>query len=240
MLLVALVLLISGSTIFAYLTLSNDHAKTPVVTAPPKATMIITPSAPDLHTDPSGFYTWLTSRQTANVQSFTDPTLGWETSGNCAFVNRDYQVSAQPSPGVVILASCLATKTNYIDFAFQVDMTMSRSETAGLIFRSNSVLNADYLFEVNSNATYFLNASTLSLSSQTSIIPSGSFPGQTTNTVTVIARGHDIYLFINRHFLMQTSDATTSSGQIGLFVDAQPSDQGGAIANFSNLKIWTL
>jgi hypothetical protein len=117
---------------------------------------------------------------------------------------------------------------------------MTRSETAGLIFCSNSVLNADYLFEVNSNNTYFLNTSTLSLSAQNSLVPKGSFSGQTTNTVTVIARGHDIYLFINRHFLTHASDATTSSGQIGLFVDAQPTDQGGAIANFSNLKEWTL
>jgi hypothetical protein len=134
----------------------------------------------------------------------------------------------------------MANQTNYVDFIYQVDMTMTRSETAGLIFRSNSVLKAYYLFEVNSDNTYFLNTSTQSLSSQNSLVPKTSFSGQGTNTLTVIAQGHDIYLFINRHFLTHTSDATTGSGQIGLFVDAQPTDQGGAIANFSNLKVWTL
>jgi hypothetical protein len=93
---------------------------------------------------------------------------------------------------------------------------------------------------VNADNTYFLNTSTPSFSAQNTLIPKGPYSGQATNTLTVIARGHDIYLFINRHFLTHTSDATSGSGQIGLFIDAQPTDQGGAIATFSNLQVWTL
>jgi eukaryotic-like serine/threonine-protein kinase len=235
---VILVLLISGGAALAYISHSYN-AKMHAVTSTPKAT--VTPTPPELNTDPSGFYSWVTNRQQASVQSFADTTPGWDTANGCGFVNSNYQVSAQqPSAGTVILNSCLARQTNYIDFIYQVDLTMTRSETAGLIFRSNSVLNADYLFEVNSDNTYFLNASTPSISVQNSLVPKASFSGQATNTLTVIARGHDIYLFINQHFLTHTSDATSSSGQIGMFVDAQPTDQGGAIATFSNLKVWTL
>jgi serine/threonine protein kinase len=245
-LLVILVLLISGGAALAYISLKGYKAQTHVGTATPKPTaaptLAVTPTPPDLNTDPSGFYNWVTSKQPANVQSFADTTQGWDTNSGCGVVNGNYQASAQSSAGSVILTSCLAQQTNYTDFIYQVDLTMTRSETAGLIFRNNSVLNADYLFEVNSDNTYFLNSSTPSLSAQNALIPQRSFSGQTTNplTLTVIARGHDIYLFINRHFLAHVSDATSGSGQIGLFVDAHPTDQGGAIATFSNLKVWTL
>lgn len=244
-LLVTLVLLISGISTFAYITLGNYNSKVHTAASPPPVaratpTIAITPTAPDVHTDPSGFYTWVTSRQPANVQSFADTRPGWNTSNGCSFVNGNYRASAQPAAGVIVLNSCLAEKTNYVDFVFQVDMTMTGGQSAGLIFRSNSVLNADYLFEVGSDNTYLLNSSNLSLSSQNKIIPSGSFSGQTTNTLTVIARGHDIYLFINQHYLATGTDATTGSGQIGVFVDARPTDQGGAKADFNNLKIWTL
>ncbi len=211
----------------------------PVATITP--TIAATPTVPDLQTDPAGYYTWVTSKQPADVQSFVDATQGWDTANGCTFVNGNYQINAQPQAGVVIFASCMAQKTNFIDFAYQVDLTMTRSETAGLIFRNNSVVGADYFFEVNADNTYFLNASNAALSAQNTLVPSGpTFSGQPTNRLAVIARGHEIYLFINGHFLAHTSDATSSSGQIGLFVDAHPSDQGGAIATFSNLKVWKL
>lgn len=248
LLVVLLVLLVSGVSTFAYTTLGTNSFKTllgastskttPKMVATP--TIAATPTIPDAHTDPSGFYTWITSRQPANVQSFADTTPGWDTSPGCSFVNGNYQVSAQPAQGVVILAPCLAEKTNYVDFVFQVDMTVTRSETAGLIFHSNSVLNAEYLFPVSSDNTYLLNTSTLSFSSQNTIAPQTAFSGQTPNRLTVIAHGHDISLFINGHHLTTVSDATTSSGQIGVFVEARPTDKGSVTANFSNLKIWTL
>jgi hypothetical protein len=241
LLLVTLVLLVSGISTFTYIVLGNN-GKTHGAVSPARVTPTIaaTPTTPDAHTDPSGFYTWVTSKQPANVQSFADTTLGWDTSPDCSLVNGRYQVSAQPASGVVILDSCMAQKTNYVDFVFQVDMTMTKSETAGLIFHHNSVLNAEYLFSVNSDNTYLLSTSNLSYSSQNTIAPSKSFSGQTPNTLTVIARGHDISLFINGHYLTTASDATTSSGQIGLFVEANPNDQGHATVDFSNLKIWTL
>ena len=242
LLVVLLVLLVSGISTFVYAASGNNNFKTLLGASTSKATPTIaaTPTIPDAHTDPSGFYTWITSRQPANVQSFADTTLGWDTSPGCSFVNGNYQVSAQPAQGVVILAPCLAEKTNYVDFVFQVDMTVTRSETAGLIFHSNSVLNAEYLFPVNSDNTYLLNTSTLSFSSQNTIAPQTAFSGQTPNRLTVIAHGHDISLFINGHHLTTVSDATASSGQIGLFVEARPTDKGTVTANFSNLKIWTL
>ncbi|MBA2682724.1 MAG: serine/threonine protein kinase, partial [Ktedonobacteraceae bacterium] len=241
-LLVTLVLLISGIGTFVYIASDTNNFKTYLAASPPKVTPTIaaTPTIPDAHTDPAGFYTWITSRQPANAQSFTDPMLGWDTSTDCSLVNGKYQVSAQPTQGAVILNSCLAEKTNYVDFVFQVDMTVTNSETAGLIFHRNPVLNAQYLFPVNSDSTYLLTTSNLSYSSQNTLVPSGSFSKHTPNRLTVVARSHDISLFINGHYLTTTSDATASSGQIGLFVEAKPTDQGIATAEFSNLKIWAL
>ncbi len=233
-LLATLVLLISAGSTFAYFAFRNYNVKPHVVASSSKPTV-----APDLNKDPAGFYTWETSKQ-ADVQSFADSTLGWSTSNGCTIVNGNYESSAQPSAGSVIVNQCQAAKANYVDFVYQVDMTMTRSETAGMFFRSNSVLNAVYLFEVNSDNTYYLNSSTQSFSAQNKLVSQASFSGQTTNTLTVIARGHDIYLFINRHFLAHTSDATSGSGQIGLFVEARDTDKGGAAADFSNLKIWKL
>jgi serine/threonine protein kinase len=246
LLLVALLLLLSSGTTLAYFSLNGHAFRMPLLTFIPGASVKATPTTkaapPDLNTDPSGFYNWVTSRQTASVQSFTDTRLGWDTTNGCSFANSDYQASAQPAAESITFTSCLAEQTNYIDFIYQADMTLASSETAGLIFRNNTILNADYLFEVSADHTYFLNSATPSLSAQNMLLPRASFSGQTTSplTLTVIARGHDIYLFINRHFLAHTSDATSSSGQIGLFVDAKPTDQSQAIATFSNLKVWTL
>lgn len=244
MLAVLLVLLVSGIGTFVYIASGAHDFKTLLPASHPTAiatpTIVATPTIPDAHTDPSGFYTWITSRRPANVQSFADTTPGWGTSPNCSFVNGNYQISARPVKDAVIISSCLAQKTNYVDFVFQVDMTLTRSETAGLIFHSNSVLNAQYLFLVNSDNTYLLNTSNLSHSSQNALAPQKSFSGQTPNKLTVIAHSHDIFLFINGHLLTTLSDATAGSGQIGMFVEAQPTDKGSATADFSNLKIWTL
>lgn len=234
-LLVTLVLLISAGSVATYVTLHKDNAKPRVVTSSPKPT----PTVPDLNKDPAGFYAWATSKP-ANVQSFADTTPGWGTNDGCTIKGENYELSAPSSPGSIILNTCHAAQTNYVDFIYQVDMTMTRSETAGMLFRSNSVLDAIYLFEVNSDHTYYLNNAKQSFAAQNRLIPQAAFSDQTTNTLAVIARGHDIYLFINRHFLAHTSDATSGSGQIGLFVDALPTDKGGAIADFSNLKIWVL
>ncbi|HEY4385573.1 MAG TPA: serine/threonine-protein kinase, partial [Ktedonobacteraceae bacterium] len=57
-----LLLIIGGSTTFAVFTLHNVSKTSPIVKA--------TPTAPDVHTDPGGFYTWLMSRKPADVQSF--------------------------------------------------------------------------------------------------------------------------------------------------------------------------
>ncbi len=241
---VILVLLVSGIGTFVYTASGANNFKTLLSASHPAAiatpTIAATPTMPDAHTDPSGFYTWITSRQPANVQSFADTTPGWDTSSSCSFVDGNYQVSAQPAKDAIILSQCLAEKTNYVDFVFQADMTLKNRETAGLIFHSNSVLNAEYLFVVNANDTYLLNTSNLSYSSQNTIAPQQSFSGQIPNTLTVIAHDHDISLFINRHLLTTVSDATASSGQIGFFVEAGPTDKGGAMAKFSNLKVWTL
>jgi hypothetical protein len=61
-----------------------------------------------------------------------------------------------------------------------------------------------------------------------------------TNTLTVIARGNDIYLYINQVFLTHVSvnqSGALSSGQIGLFADAINS---ATQVTYTSVRVWKL
>jgi hypothetical protein len=61
--------------------------------------------------------------------------------------------------------------------------------------------------------------------------------GQQSNTITVIARGSNLYFYINQQYLDSTTDTNYLSGQVALFGE---SDTNSTDVAFSNLKIWTI
>ncbi|GAC1559007.1 MAG: hypothetical protein NVS2B2_18500 [Ktedonobacteraceae bacterium] len=135
---------------------------------------------------------------------------------------------------------CFARSTNFSNFAFQVQMTINQGDEGGLVFRGNSDLAQFYLFSIDQKGTYRLYVSkdsthNTSIAQDTSAaIKTGT--GQS-NTLTVIAKGGTLYLYINKHYIGSASDSTYSSGMLGVFASNASTTTD---VSFSNAQVWTL
>ncbi|MEO8956642.1 MAG: family 16 glycoside hydrolase [Ktedonobacteraceae bacterium] len=157
--------------------------------------------------------------------------------GGCGFNGGSYRASIY-SKGFYF--SCFAQNTNFSNFAFQVQMNITRGDSGGLIFRGNSATTKFYAFQVGQDGSYDLFASqdrTHSSDLLFSNSPTIKKNTGQTNLVTIIARGGNISFYINKRYTGSVSDGTFKSGQIGLFASdhTHPTD-----VTFSNLQIWNL
>ncbi len=170
--------------------------------------------------------------------------LNWEVDtknggGGCAFTNGAFHASM---PQVGFFASCFAQASNYSNFAFQVQMNILKGDRGGIIFRADSANFKFYLFRLAQDGSYNLflyvdnngsHARSL-LQGNTSAMHTGQ---NQNNTVAVVARNANIYLYVNQQYIASISDNTFASGQIGIFADDQKNPTEVA---FSKLEIWTL
>nr|HET6901271.1 family 16 glycoside hydrolase [Ktedonobacteraceae bacterium] len=188
-------------------------------------------------------YTHATSGNPALNESLSGNTgSNWDVDqaqggGGCGFNAGSYRASIY-SKGFYF--SCFAQNTNFSNFAFQVQMDITRGDAGGLIFRGNSSTVKFYAFQVGQDGSYDLFASQDRTHSSDLLF--GNSPtikkntGQT-NLVTIIARGGNISFYINKQYTGSVSDGTFKSGQIGVFAldHTNPTD-----VTFSNLRIWNL
>jgi hypothetical protein len=135
---------------------------------------------------------------------------------------------------------CFAKATNFSDFAFEAQVTIIKGDEGGLIFRADDATSKFYYFRVGHDGFYGLNVSKDDKNSTPLIYDTSSAiktaAGQT-NTLTVVARGKNIYLYINQQFVASTSDGSYSAGEIGIFAGNNGSNTDVA---FSNVRVWTL
>ena len=157
--------------------------------------------------------------------------------GGCAFSGGSYHASLYAKG---FYFPCIAQNTNFSNLAMQVQMTITRGDYGGLIFRANSAAVKFYNFRVGQDGSYNLFVS--QDSTHGSDLLAGTSPaikknaGQT-NLLTVIARGSNFYFYVNKQYVGSVNDSTFKSGQIGFFAEdhTNPTD----IA-FSNLQVWQL
>ena len=157
--------------------------------------------------------------------------------GGCTFTGGAYHASLF-SRGFYF--PCFARNTNFSDLAFQVQMTITQGDAGGLIFRANSSANKFYIFLLGSDGTYDLfisqdNNHSLELAYGSS--PAIHKYAGHTNLITAIARGNNIYLYVNKQYISSVSDATYKSGQIGVFAEDRTNPTNVA---FSNAQVWKL
>jgi hypothetical protein len=157
--------------------------------------------------------------------------------GGCSFTGGAYQASLY-SKGFYF--TCIANNTNFSNFAFQVQMKITRGDSGGLVFRGNNAAGKFYVLRVGRDGTYDLFTSQDATHS-TSLAYGNSptinkNPGQS-NLLTVIARGSSIYFYINKQYVGSVTDVTYASGQIGVFAEdnTNPTDVA-----YSNLHVWRL
>ncbi len=194
-----------------------------------------------------------TARQTIYMQAtqgtpaFNDSLAGpnvnnWDVGTNtngesCAFTGGAYHISETQQNYNFI---CLAEGTSFSNFAFQVRMTIIKGDSGGMLFRGNGVNDTDYELLLQENGTYDFSVRLDKTRSRT--LASGFSPIINTglnqsNELTVVARGHSFYLYVNGQYLANADDGTYASGPIGLV--AGDVTKATEVA-FQNARVWTL
>jgi hypothetical protein len=175
------------------------------------------------------------SQQDTNSWEVDDKTGG----GGCAFTGGSYHAS-MPQAG--FFASCYAQNSNFSNFAFQVQMTILKGDRGGIIFRSDSAATKFYLLRFDQNGTYNFFVYSGNSGSNAKNLLEGSAPSFHTgakqaNQIAVVARGSNIYLYVNQQYLTSLSDSTYSSGSIAVFAEDHTNSTEVA---FSNAQVWNL
>lgn len=168
--------------------------------------------------------------------------LNWDQypavgGGGCSFSGGALHANI-PQKGYYI--PCFAQASNFSNFALQVQMTVVQGDIGGVVFRANSASSKFYAFTVGRDSSYGLLIS-LDNKHNNPLTYGDSRAINTnlnqTNLLTIIARGSNIYLYVNKQYVGSASDSTYSSGQIGLFGadHTNPTDVA-----FSDIQIWQL
>lgn len=188
---------------------------------------------------------------TSGSPTLNDPLSGqdgnnWDVGstsgeGSCKFSGNAYHAGAQQSD---YFYACFAETPTFSNLAFQVQMTIMRGDYGGIIFRADSANSKYYYYRIGKDGAYDLTISTDTTFAHDRLLKSGNAPSiiktglNQTNLVSVVAKGSDLYLFVNQQYLDKVSDSTYKSGQIGVF--------GGDFAStsadvaFTNAKVWTI
>ncbi len=201
-----------------------------------------TPTNPFTTGDPQTIYTQVTSSVPTISDAFSSATSsawGATTTGTCVVSGTSLHATA-PQGGDIL---CGSTALNVSNFACQVQVTLTQGDTLGLIFRANTTSLQAYVIELTSQGTYVLgtgqsgttNFKVLAEGSNSTINAGHGL----SNLLTIIAQGSMFYLYVNKHFVVSTSDSSSSSGLIGIA-------SGGTITNvavdatFNHLQVWKL
>lgn len=157
----------------------------------------------------------------------------------CAFQDGSYDTSkdAQRAPGV---RACLANKTKFGNFAYQVEMQCLQGQSGGLVFRA-SELEHFYYFYITTNGSYalWLHAG---LEVQSRVLIQGTSrdirqSDYRSNILAVAADGPMLKLYVNYVLLATVQDGTYNSGKIGTAVGAP--DGLATECLFNNAKVWS-
>ena len=197
----------------------------------------------------------LYSKATSGTPAFDDSLLDntgpgkWDMGAHdahtgCAFMSDGYHVS-EAQQG--FFQPCLAHAMTFDNFAYQVSMTINKGfrGQGGLLFRTNGTNSLYYFFRISIDGSYALDIYTLNGQTskrQVQTLTTGLTPAITTrlgtaNQLAVIARGSQLYLFVNGTYIAKVVDGTFSSGGIGLAVlgTNAPID-----ATFSDAQVWKI
>lgn len=235
-LLIVLVLLVGGGGVFAYFVITRGPSLQSTITTndPQQLYMQATRGAPTL-TDPlndSNPNHWQPSNSNSN--------------STCTFSESALHAGATAAgSGQTTDAVCVAPATHFNDFAYQVDMTNSQGNITGLAFRIDASVRVVYLFGISSAGAYYLAGASVDSSGNPTykVLAQGRSQAiqttpDTTNLLTVIARGGTIDLYVNQRYLAQATDNTASGGEIGVFGE---DTQGGVVdAVFTSIQVWQL
>lgn len=192
--------------------------------------------------DPQAIYTQVTNRVPEINDVFSSKTgSSWTpiSTGSCVVSGTSLHVTS-PQGGDV---SCGTTALKESNFACQVEITLTQGDSIGLIFRANQTSRVAYVIELTSQGTYLLGTGQSGTTNfrvlaegSNSTINAGHGPS---NLLTIIALGSMFYLYVNKQFVISTSDGSSSSGLIGI-AGAGTITNVAVDATFNHLQLWKL
>jgi serine/threonine protein kinase len=157
--------------------------------------------------------------------------------GTCAFMNGAYHVTQNRSD---VYFRCVARRTDYTNFAYQVEATIQAGDEAGIVFRFDKALQTFYAFHFSTDGAYRLDmynnqgfVKTLS-SGTNSAIKAGH---NQTNLLTVIAQNAHLTIFVNTHYVTSVIDSAYTHGSVGVMAQ---DDFTATSVFFKNARAWLL
>lgn len=167
----------------------------------------------------------------------------WDTyheddGASCAFIDRALRCTS-PQGSYSCSNAQFNNFHNLANLAIEVSATIIQGDLANIFLRWNGDTQSGYRLYFSSDGRYtfeFLdkNDDHVLISQSSSAIHTGT--GQS-NIITIIARGNNFYLFINKQYVNSVSDETFHSGQIAMGADGRHTDSEVA---FSNVRVWQL
>jgi len=157
------------------------------------------------------------------------------SNGSCTFTGEAYHVATSHSGH---FQPC-TEPTNFSNFVYQVQMTITAGESGGIIFRVDSTHSNFYYLRIGQDGSFEFGLSTGTgiqvLKSGTSLaIKTGL---NQSNLIAVAASGSNIDLYVNRQHIAYFSDSTYTLGQLGVCaVDASRATE----VIYSDVLVWKL
>lgn len=234
---VVVLLILAGSGLLTY----NFAVVQPNMRANATATAQAAVTATAYANSPQGAFTAATSGTPAVIDSLNGQNLNEfspTSDGHCDYLNGAFHAREPTSHSFYF---CLGNG-EYSNFALQVQMQIHQGDRGGIIFRANPNTGELYLVDMDINGQFnfyiykgFQGADSMTLYG--GVVPDYNVGLNQTNLVTIVARGEDVFLYVNKVFAGEISDNTYLSGAIGLVAsnDTQSTDVA-----YTNLKIWNL
>jgi hypothetical protein len=245
LLVVLVIAIIGGGGILLYATVllpASQHDRTNILSTTQAKTPSVQATASITTTSPQDLYTQVMSRTpTLNDPLTAQDANSWQdlsTLKSCTFTAGALHLHGTAG-------SCIGESTNFGDLAYQVKMTIIQGNVGGITFRFDAINRKFYYFAINPDGLYAVvyvgggtsstgNEKLLASATSTAIAVGFNQP----NTLTVIARGSSIYIYINKQYITTLTDSSSTVGAIGML----GGNSAGSTSDvaFSDVQVWAL
>ena len=163
----------------------------------------------------------------------------WDTSSGCAFTHNAYNATVTQKG---FFLPCLAKKTLFHNFVYQVHMTIVKGDAGGMIIRANPQTSQSYLFVVGTDGTYSIyyypggskQKSRTLMDGYSSLIRTGSHQE---NILGIVASGTSLNFYINKQYVTSIIDNSRSSGLIGVLANNYTN---ATVVTYTSAQVWDL
>jgi len=156
--------------------------------------------------------------------------------GNCQFTGGAYQVSEVTANRYY---ECTTNSLTFSDFAFQVQMTLQQGDCGGVTFRDDDA-GKHYRFLICRDGIYALILDRNLAGGNNSTLNQGSLNNTNVQnqslSLVVLAKGASIDIYCNGQQIINVSDSSYNSGELGLLAASLSSSTTVA---YSNARVWT-